>query len=106
MRIAVFVQQALFRSETSASTVDLDGAAFENDWIIEDRNLQQRRDLFGDAFVLLVRFVLSAPTIEDPIVERSRIFLRYAGNESRPVVPHPDIDGGEFKQRHIGHGRT
>ena len=68
MRIAVFVQQTLFRSETSAGAVDLDGAAFEHDWIIEDRNLQQRRDLFGDAFVLLVRLVLSAPTIEDPIV--------------------------------------
>src|SRR4029434_7257300 len=100
MRIAVLVQQTLFCSETSAGAVDLDGAAFEHDRIIEDRDLQQRGDLFGDAFILLVCLVLSAPTIEDPIVERPRIFLRYAGNESRPVVPHPNIDGGDVKQSH------
>src|SRR5215468_6674349 len=100
--IAILVQQALLRREAGSSAVNFDRSSFEDDRMIENRNLQQRRHVFGDPIVIFVGLIFSPPAVKNPIIQCQRTFTP-SGEKRRTVIPHPDIHGGNLQDRGILH---
>ena len=73
LRIAIWIQQALFGRQHTSSPVDFNRTAFHHYPRLKSRQLQQILQMGRDRIVLFQFLVFVAPGVENPIVIGNRM---------------------------------
>ena len=93
--VAVGIEKALLGDQTEAGAVDVDGAPLQHDSRRERRQSEPFVDPRRHGVVRHVLRVLHPPGVEPPVDESQRPGRVLTGDEGRPVVPDPHVDGGD-----------
>src|SRR5688572_675688 len=106
MRVTILVEQTLLGGQTNPGAIDFYGATFKDKRVDKGGHAEQLGNTLGHLIVLFISFILAAPAVEDPVVERQWVIRSIAHYKRRAVIAHPNIDGGDLDESDIFNHRT
>src|SRR5262249_40193242 len=86
MRIAIGIEETLFRRQATPTTVHVNGAPFQNYTGLEAWNIEKRRNILWQVVVCQKISVLATPGVELPIADGDRLGRSHGRQKNRSAV--------------------